>query len=65
MRERRERYYLSIARGPTPRDSEPVFATEDTRVIDAAILALCRRLGRGLDDPDPEQPAPQPQSVAR
>ncbi len=51
-----DRVFLSINTGPTPRDAVPVVATEDPAIVDAALLAVCRRLGRGLDDPDPDPP---------
>lgn len=53
----RDRIFLSITAGPSPRDAVPVVATEDPRVIDAALLAVCRRLGRKPDDdrgPEPK-----------
>ena len=43
----RNRVFLSITAGPTPRDVEPVVCTEDRSVIEAALEAIERRLGRG------------------
>lgn len=43
-----ERVFLSITAGPTPGCVEPVVCTEDPSVIDAALAAIERRLGREL-----------------
>ena len=40
-----ERVFLSITAGPTPREAEPVLATEDPQVIRAALEAIRTRLG--------------------
>lgn len=41
-----ERVFLSITAGPTPQEVRPVVATEDPTVIDAALVAIQRSLGR-------------------
>ena len=41
----RERIYLSIMVGPTPREAVPILATEDPTVVEAALEAIRRRLG--------------------
>lgn len=41
------RVFLSITAGPTPRQAEPVLATEDRAVIRAALEAIRARVGCG------------------
>jgi hypothetical protein len=57
----RNRVFLSITAGPTPRDVEPVICTEDRTVIDAALDAIERRLGR----PEPSSRPTPPLEVRR
>lgn len=40
-----DRLFLTILRGSSPRDAEPVIATEDQKLIHSVARALGRRLG--------------------
>lgn len=60
----RQRVFVSITAGRTPREAELVCVTENPRVVDAAVLAIIRCVGRKLDEsgshPSPAQMRSQP-----
>lgn len=50
------RLFLTILEGPSPAEAKPLIATEDPRVIAAAVRELANRLTPGRPKPRVQDP---------